>query len=559
MSDIGGHTLTQKLARSRWAALKSERLSWDSDWREISDYLLPRAGRFMTSDRNKGGRRNNNIKDSTATKAHGTCAAGMMAGMTSPARAWYRLTTSDPDLDESTNVKLWLADVRRLMLMVMHKSNTYRALHSIYEEVSGFGTGASILLSDFKDVIRHYPLTTGEYCIATSERGEVNTLYREFDMTVAGMVGKFSLKKVSDSVRTLYNSGKLDQWVTVIHAIEPRSDRDTRKRDAVNMAWSSVYFEAACKEDQFLSESGFKRFPAVCPRWKTRGGDIYGESPGLDTLGDIKQLQHQQLRKAQAIDYQTMPALQIPVSMKTNQLDTLPGGATYVDTSSPGGGIRTAFEVQLNIRDLAADMQEVRERINGNFYADLFLMLANGSNTSMTATEVAERHEEKLLMLGPVVERLGDELLSPLIEMTFDRLNEAGLIPPAPPELQGRELNVEFVSMLAQAQKAVDTNSIDRYLSTLGVVYQLKPDVLDKLDTDKLADEYADMLGIDPNLIVPGDRVALVRQQRAEAAQAQAQMQAAQQVATTARDLSSANTERPSALTNVIDMFSGYS
>jgi hypothetical protein len=176
----------------------------------------------------------------------------------------------------------------------------------------------------------------------------------------------------------------------------------------------------------------------------------------------------------------------------------------------------------------------------------------------MTATEVAERHEEKLLMLGPVLERLHNELLDPLIEMTFDHMVAAGIVPPPPEELQGSDINVEFVSMLAQAQRAVGTNSIDRFVGNLGAVAQFKPDVLDKFDSDKWADAYSDMLGIDPELIVADDKVALVRQQRQQAAQAQQQMAMVQQGADTAKNLAAAKTDQPSALTNVIDMFSGY-
>jgi Bacteriophage head to tail connecting protein len=545
---------------TRWSALKSERSSWMTHWREISDYLLPRSGRFFTTDRNRGDKRHNSIYDSTGTDALRVLGAGMMSGATSPARPWFRLTTADPDLDESAAVKAWLADVQRLMLTVFQKSNTYRSLHTMYEELGAFGTGAALVLPDFDNVIHHYPLTAGEYAIATDHRGVVNTIYREFDKTVAELVSEFGKANVSQTVRDLYDRGNLDAWVTVIHAIEPRrdGDRDMTKRDARNMPFKSVYFEAGGQPDKFLRESGFKNFPGVAPRWAVTGGDIYGNSPGMQALGDIKQLQHEQLRKAQAIDLKTKPPLQLPTALKNAETDFLPGGSTYVDMSSPSGGIRTAFEVNLDLSHLLADIQDVRERVRRSFYADLFLMLASAPRSNMTATEVAERHEEKLLMLGPVIERVHNELLDPMIEMTFERMLAAGIVPPPPEELQGMELNVEFVSMLAQAQRAVATNSIDRYVSNLGAIAAFKPDVLDKFDSDKWADAYADMLGVDPDIVVPGEQVALIRQQRAEA-QAQANQAAAmQQQAETVSKLANAQTSKPSALTNVIEMFSGY-
>ena len=319
------------------------------------------------------------------------------------------------------------------------------------------------------------------------------------------------------------------------------------------MAYKSCYFEQGGDGDQVLRESGYKEFPAVVPRWGVAGGDIYGNSPGMEALGDIKQLQHEQLRKAQGIDYQTKPPLQVPSYMKNRDVDSLPGGVTFVDGQQ--GKIETAFNVNLNLDHLLRDIIDVRQRINGSFYADLFLMLANATDTRMTATEVAERHEEKLLMLGPVLERLHNELLDPLIDITFNRMLENNLIPPAPEELQGMELNVEFVSMLAQAQRAIGTNSVDRYVNSMGLVAQMKPDVLDKFDSDSWADNYADMLGVDPSLIVPGPEVARVRQARAQQQQAMAQQEAQNQAA---ENMSKLGKVDAGNAMDMMNQFSGY-
>ncbi len=542
---------------TRWGHLRAERATWWSHWQEITTYLLPRNGRYFEQDRNKGHRRHNSIYDNTGTRALRTLGAGMMAGATSPARPWFRLGTADPDLNRFTPVKLWLNDVTERMQLVFQKSNTYRTLHSVYEELGAFGTAGSIVLPDPKTAIHHYPVTIGEYAIATDYQGRVNTLYREFQKTVGEVVREFGYKKCSTSVKNLYDRGSLDQWITIIHAIEPRDDRerDFKKKDNMNMAYKSCYFEQGGDGEDVLRESGYKEFPAVIPRWGIAGGDIYGNSPGMEALGDIKQLQHEQLRKAQSIDYQTKPPLQVPSYMKNRDVDSLPGGVTFIDGQQ--GKIETAFNVNLNLNHLLADIQDVRQRINSSFYADLFLMLANATDTRMTATEVAERHEEKLLMLGPVLERLHNELLDPLIDNTFNRMLEVGLIPPAPEELQGMELNVEFVSMLAQAQRAIGTNSVDRYVNSMGMVAQMKPDVLDKLDSDAWADGYADMLGVDPKLIVAGERVAKIRQERAMAQQQAAKAEAEQRAVENAVKLNNSKTGDPSMM-DMMNQFSGY-
>lgn len=555
-----------QLYNQRKGALWQERSSWLEQWRELSDHYMPRTGRFLVTDRNRGDKRHTKIIDSTGTRAVRVLSAGLMAGMTSPARPWFRLATSDTDLMEFAPVKVWLNQCTLLMRDVFTRSNTYRALHNLYEELAVYGTGASIVLDDFDDVMRHYPLTAGEYAISTNHRGDVDTLYREFDMTVAQMVGEFGIENVSPQVRQLYEQGKgLDQWRTVTHVIEPRAVRDVRARDAKNMPFKSCYFESGTQEGKFLRESGFKRFPVLAPRWHVTGGDIYGNSPGMEALGDVKQLQHGQLRKGQALDYKVKPPLQMPAALKNMPLATLPGGVMYVDSAGPQNAIRSMFDVQLDMAAQLEDIRDVRDRINATFYVDMFLMIAQSDrNQPDTAREIAEKHEEKLLMLGPTLERLHNELLRPKIDIAFDRVIQAGLLPPPPDEMRGQDLNVEFVSMLAQAQRAVGVQGVDRLLQTVGTIatFQMNagqaPTALDKLDTDEIIDSYADMLGVDPTFIVADDKVALVRQAREEQAAAAQQQAAAAQAAATAKDLGAANTGEGTALGDVIGAFSGY-
>lgn len=543
---------------SRWGQLKTERASWWAHWAEITQFISPRQGRYFAQDRNKGQRRHNNIYDSTGSRALNVLAAGLMGGLTSPARPWFKLATASADLNKQPAVKQWLNDVTDLMLTIFQKSNTYRALHSIYKELGAFGTGAAIISADFDTVIHVHPVTIGEYCVAVNFQGRVDTLYREFELTVGQLVKEFGLDRVSPSVKSMYERGALDAWITVLHAIEPRADRDPSMLDAQNMAWSDTYMEYGAVGEQFLREGGFEKFPAVCPRWDVEGGDIYGNSPGQEALGDIKQLQHEQLRKSQAIDYMVNPPLQVPSSMKNRDVERMPGGITFVDNASGGKAIQSAFDVQLNISALLADIQDVRGRINSAFFVDLFMMISqdNASTTNMTATEVTERHEEKMLMLGPVLERLQDELLNPLIEVTFHRMTEAGILPPPPPQMQGQQLSVELVSMLAQAQRAIATNGLDRFTQSLTAVAQIKPEVLDKFDADRWAEEYSDALGVNPDLLLPEDQVQALRAARAKAQQAAQQQQQIAQTSQTAKNLGQTPTTGGNAASDVMNLFS---
>ncbi len=547
----------------RHGALKTERSMWIPHWQELSTFMLPRNGRYFINDHNKGTKRHNNIYDSTGTRALKTLAAGLMSGVTSPARPWFRLGVNDLDLMKSQAVKVWLDQVRVKMLDIFAASNTYLTLHSIYQDLGCFGTSAAIVMDDYKNVLCHYHSPSGEFCLGNDYRGNVNTLTREFQKTVFELVGEFGYENCSGSIQSMYDSSSYDQWVTICHVIQPREERDMKRKDAKNKAWSSCYFELGRdKENKFLSESGMDDFRALTPRWEKLSGDVYGMSPGMEALGDVKQLQHEQVRKAQAIDKQVNPALQVPSNMKNRAIDTLPGGITFVDASSSSQQIRTAYEVNLNLQYLLEDIQDVRGRINSTFYADLFMMISQQpADGQMTATEVAERHEEKLLILGPVLERIHNELLNPLIEITFTRMAAAGILPPPPPELQGVDISVEFISTLAQAQQAISTNSIDRFVQSLGMVAQFKPEVLDKFDSDQWADVYSDSLGVDPELIIGADQVAIVRQQRAHAQQQQAMAEHAQSLAATANQAAGAMkgmTQAGIAPQDMMNQFTGY-
>lgn len=322
--------------QKRWGALKTERSTWFSHWIELARYLLPRSGQFLVTDRNRGEKKHNHIYDSSGTRSLRVLSAGLHAGVTSPARPWFALRTPDEDLNESPAVKQWLATVEKRMRHVFADSNTYRALHSAYKNLGAFGTIVDIVEPSFQNIIHNTPLPIGSYAIAVNDEGYVDTVFREFQMSVDQLVKKFGLDNTSHRVKNLYDGGKgLDQWVRVTHAIEPRTERDASKRDAINMPWSSCYFESDITEGKYLRESGFRRFPGMGARWDLEEGDIYGGSPGMEALGDVKQLQHQQLRKGQGIDYQTQPPLQLPSSAK-GKTQYLPGGVTYVDQPGPG-------------------------------------------------------------------------------------------------------------------------------------------------------------------------------------------------------------------------------
>jgi len=518
--------LTRQKLERRWKELFDEQNTWKPTWQDLARYILPRRGFFLTDSPNRGERKDNFIIDGTPIRAARVLAAGMMSGLTSPSRPWFKLGVADPDLSKFAPVRFWLDEVQNRMMAVYSMSNIYNALHSVYEEVGAFGTAAMIVLEDFDDIIRGRTFTIGEYALGTGPDLRVNALARQLWMTVAQLVQEFGIDNVSLGVKNAWENNQLGRWVNVYHLIEPNDDRIHDLKDARNKPFRSVYWEAGTSEEKYLRVSGFDEFPVMAPRWDIVGADIYGKGPGWDALGDSKQLQKMQEDKLMALDKLVNPPMTAPASvLRAGGVNLLPGGVTFHDETMSHVGVKPTYQINPDLQGITLAIQEVQQAIRETFFSDLFLMLAQSDRRQMTAREVAERHEEKLLMLGPVLERLESELLDPLIDRTFSIMNRNGLIPPPPRELQGMYLKVEYISVLAQAQKMVGTTSIERMLVFAQSVAAAKPDVLDKIDFDEAIDQYADMLGVPPGVIVSDDQVAKIRQARAEQ---QAQMQAAQ-------------------------------
>ena len=559
------------LAIRRFKQLENDRSSWRSHWMEISDYIAHRRGRFLIEDSSntRGRVRNNKIIDSTGTQALRTMTAGMMSGMTSPARPWHRRRVGgDPAIMEDAEVKAWVSNVERIERSILNKSNFYNSASTVYTELGAFGTAPLYRQPSIDNIIHFRPFTAGEYVIAENHQGAVDTVGRYFTMTVSQVVEKFGLdqdtgkidwKGVSSTTKKLWESNQFDSLVAIIHLIEPRrnEDRDFSKRDQMNMPIRSVYFEYGGEGEEVLFEGGFRKMPIYVPRWDVLSGDVYGRSPGMDTLGDIKQLQHQQKRKAQAIDKMVNPPMVASVNLRGKPSTTLPGGNTYVDPTQGGQGFTPAYQVQPRINEMMMDIQEVQERIQRGFYADLFAMMINSDRRQMTATEVAERHEEKLVLLGPVLQRLNVELLDPLLDDVFDFAMDAGLLPPVPEVLEGQELEVDYISLLAQAQQAVSATSIERTLGFAGNMAGVFPNIVDVIDSDFALREYSEVMGNNPKLLKPKKEVDQARADQAQEAQVAQGMEAAGGMAQSAKVLSETDTQTPNALTDLLSAGGG--
>ncbi len=513
----------------RLVLLRTDRWSWWQHWRQLSDFILPRRGRYLTypNQASRGDPLGSRIINETPMLAHRTLAAGLMAGLTSPARPWFRLSIRDFDSSDNTQVKLWLDEVTRRIRVVLSQSNAYNALHVIYEELGCFGTGCMMIEEDFDDVVRCHTLTAGEYYLASSYRDEIDTLYREYVLTTGQVVERFGIENCSPQVRSLWMSGQLDKEVRVAQAIEPNDDRAPQVPGLKGRKFRSIIWEWGQNPDLVLDLRGYYELPFAAPRWSVIMNDSYGRGPGMDALASSKMLQQLEKRTAQAIDKVLNPPMVADVSMKNEPASLLPGGVTYVANMAQSG-FRPAYQVPPDIRGAQEKINECEQRINRAFFADLFLMISQ-LDTVRTATEIIERKQEKMLMLGPFLERSQFELINPMIERVFAVMYRARLIPPAPREIAGSHFDIECISTLADAQKSTATTGIERLMAfagNLAAAYAGRPDnPLDNINTDEVVREYADLLGVTQKLIVAQQHRDAMRRTRLQQVR---QVQAAQ-------------------------------
>lgn len=563
--------------------LQAEAATFRAHWQELNDYILPRRGRFYVTDVNKGDKRNGKIIDSTATAAARTLAAGMMAGVTSPARPWFRLQTGNADLDSQSDVQDWLHEVQTRMSAIFLRSNLYNKLPILYGDMGVFGTAAMALLEDDESVIRCYDFPVGTYVVGNDHKMRARVFLRLFRLTVQQIVERWGLihpttgqpnfadgrpTTISFTVQNLWRSGNRNAWIDVVHVIQPNYAYDGQKIDAKYKRFEQIYYEIAAPNQPvdpamygLLEHTGFDEFPVLCARWEVNSEDVYATNcPGMTALGDIKQLQTAEKRLAQAIEKMINPPMIGPAALRTAKTSLLPGDVTYLDVREGMQGFRPVHEVNFGmaIAPLDNKNQQIRLRIQRAFYEDLFLMLAQSDRREITAREVDERHEEKLLALGPMLEQLNQDVLDPIIDRTFAIMARKGLLPTAPDALRGMPLHVTYVSIMAQAQKQIGLAAIERYAGFVSQVAQVDQSILDNLDVDELARQYGEANGVPPKIIRDMAAVAQIRQQKQQAA---AQQQAAANIpglAGAAKDMAATPASGDNILSKLIGKKNAY-
>lgn len=520
---------------------------WNAHWLDLAEHMAPQRGRFLKSTRdnkNDGSKKHDKIINGVIHDAARTLAAGLQGGMTSPSRPWFLLGIADRDLMEYAPVKEWLYLARNVMFDAFGRSNFYGMTYNTYYELGLFGSAAALIEEDLGDLwwpkpsfIYSRPFTIGEYWLATNSKQRVDTLFRKFSMTVKQLIDTFGKEVLPNAVVSTFNGSRgSEQDFSVVHAVFPNNRLEIDKSDYRGMAYSSIYYLEDNHEFRALRKGGYRTRPFIAPRWLSIATDIYGVGPGMDALADVRMLQKIETKKLKGLDKQVDPPMTAPLTMKGEALSIVSGDVTFVDDGPGQKGFAPAYQVQLNFRDIGVEIESVVNRIRTFFYNPLFLAVLN-EDKRMTATEVAERHAEKLGQLGPVLYQLQDEMLDPIIDRVFSILMEFDMLPPAPPEIRGMDLKIEYISTLAQAQRILDTRPIEQTAAFVANFAQLQPEVLDKFNFDEAVDQFSTAAGVIPGIVRTDDEVAEIRQQRLQQLQQQRAQESLPGLAKSMKDL----------------------
>ena len=519
----------------RYESLRNERRAYDTAWADLAEHFLPtRFKPDSDTSEPKPEILNRKVVDSTGIIDMGTLSAGMQGGMSSPARPWFRLALAGAEVGEDSDAAAWLDEVTERMRTLLHRSNFYNMAHALYGDLGTFGVGLLIETADWNGL--HFRLIpAGEYVLDVDERGDVDTFMYRLRMTARQILQKFPEKNVPAYVVTAAKQpSNVENWFDVVHAVFPRSDRAYGSLKGKDMPWASIWWlrggsaHTGASKPAVLRESGFEDFPAFAPRWDVCGIDKYGRSPAMNVLPDCRMLQQMGATTLKSMHKAVDPPLIVPSRGKAVEVQNIPGGVTYVDPLDQNmSQIQPLHQVDPRlIASCEQKIKDVEQKVHDGLFADLFKMLIMDDRRQITATEIEAREREKLILLGPVVDRLDREFLSPLIKRTFSLMRQYDFLPEAPEGIEGAELQVEFVSIMAQAQKLVSTSPLDQTMAFVaGLAQAGAPEVLDNINTDEAVRMYADKLGAPASLLRSEEEVEAMRQQRAEAQQAAAQQQ----------------------------------
>lgn len=532
---------------SRLVMLRQWRNSWwTQNWSSLAQYIEPRRSIWLTqstggiptpNNMSRGRPINSAIVDPTATFATRVCSAGIMSGLASPSRPWFKISPSLKGIQLDSEGRAWLDEVEDRIYTVLAGSNFYNSFAQECEDLVVFGTAPIIIYEDEKDVIRCYNPAVGEYYLSSGATLRVDGLYRTFVMTISQIIDFFGADNCPEDVIKMWEAkgSSLEVERIIAHSIEPNYEvvTDGAGKLPGKFTWREVYWVYGAGSEGPLSMRGFVDQPFTAGRWATQSNDSYGRSPGMDVLPDVMQLQVETMRKAEGIEKQVRPPLLADMQLKNQPSSILPGHVTYVANLGPSTGMKPIYEVNPDLGALAADIAQIQQRIKVGLFNDVILMLSSNPGDRRTTVEIFALQAERLQVLGPVVENVINESLKPRLKRIFGIMKRRGLIPPPPKSMAGIPIDIEFVSVLAAAQKGASTAGIERILQLVGNITAVYPQAADNLDIDSIVSQMNTLLDNPEKILNGPEKIQSIRQGRQQAQQQQSNAAMAEHSANT--------------------------
>jgi len=522
----------------RHAQLKADRAPWDAFWQEVADYVMPRKAQVLECVSSPSTAKEQVLFDSTAVRANQILANGQLAWMTPHESPWF-VFEAPPELKGVDAVEQWLKRCTEIAQLELARSNFYSEIHELYLDRGAFGTALLYCEEGRKGPLRFEAWTVGSYSISEDDEGYVDTVAREYHLTVRQAAMAFGEENLSEEMRKIVQENdpkRLDQKFEFLHMIYPREPEeiDPTKADPLNMPFASVYIDLKAKK--VVKESGYRELPFFVTRFLKWGKAPYGWSPSWIALPEARQLNFLEMNLDALAETAAFPRLLIPNNY-VNDVDMRAGGVTYFDPANPNAIPREwatsgRYDVGLDRANRKA------QAIEDAFHVDLFQMFAR-QDKQMTATEVQERAAEKLIQFSPTFARMTTELFNPLLKRVFGLLLRGGYFPPVPQEAVVMdatgaylpEPKVSYTSRIAMSIRALENLSFNRSMAMLMPLSQIRPDILDNYDFDRIARDSARNDGVPAGWLLSKDQVDQIRQARAQAQAMQAQMEQAQMLA----------------------------
>jgi hypothetical protein len=546
-----------ELARSlltRFSGLEEARRPWVGAWQELTEYMLPRKNTFAglggrTLGRGRSG--DERIFDSTPLHALELLASSLGGLLTNPSLPWFDISVKDRALADGDDVRTFLQEARERMVAVFNGEDTgFQAhVHELYLDVALLGTAVMYVEADPTTLVRFSSRPLGEVFVAESARGQVDTVYRKYEITARQAVQEWGAACSDDTRRK--GEDRPEEPVEVLHAVFPRMDRDPGGFGAAHFPFASVYMEV--KNSHVLEESGYLELPYMVPRWAKAAGETYGRGPGQTALSDTRVLNAMARTALMAAEKMSDPPLMVPDDGFLGPVRSGPGGLSYYRAGSSDR--IEPLPVNVDLRAAEEMMNGRRESIRRIFLGD---QLAP-EGPAVTATEAVIRQAEKMRVLGPVLGRLQTEFLGPLVRRVFRIMLRGGALPPFPEGLAPGDLEVRYTSPVSRAQKQYEAQGLAQvmeYLSPL-VGGQDPFGIMDNFDTDRVARHVTELFNTPSDYLKSEERVAEGRAQAQQAASTQQTASTVANVAAIAKTLSEAYTDRPSALTELWGMLTG--